>query len=163
MVWKILEQGGKKKVRKRRDAEFWEENGGDEESGEVLNSNAKADKYRLLRWDERVKDNSLGENRPNQPSPLIDKLHRLMLLLRQNRAGDVQALYDSWGLAGDPAFPRLLQAVRELALEDHQVEEQRLVEALASQLKMNRRIVVEENIIRETPLFEEYNTAGGKG
>ena len=163
MVWKILEQGGKKKLRKRRDVEFWDESVDDEEGGEVLNSNAKADKYRLLRWDERVKDNSLGENRPNQPSPLIDKLHRLMLLLRQNRAGDVQALYDSWGLAGDPAFPRLLQAVRELALEDHQVEEQRLVEALASQLKMNRRIVVEENVVRETPLFEEYNAAGGKG
>lgn len=163
MVWRILEQGGKKKLRKRKDAEFWDENRDeDEESGEVLNSNAKADKYRLLRWDERVKDNNLGENRPNQPSPLIDKLHRLMLLLRQNRAGDVQACYESWGLAGDPAFSRLLQAVRELALEDHQVEEQRLVESLASQLKMNRRVVVEENVVRETPLFE-YNAAGGKG
>ena len=49
-----------------------------------------------------------------------------MHLLRQNRDYDVQAAYDRWGLAGDPAFPRLLQAVRELALEDHQAEEQRL-------------------------------------
>jgi putative DNA methylase len=155
MVWNILEQGGKKRARRHRDAETrGEDEDKDEESGEMLNSNAKADKYRLLRWDERVKDDNLGENRPNNPAPLVDRLHRLMLLLRQNRAGDVQALYDSWGLAGDPAFPRLLQAVRELALEDHQVEEQRLVESLASQLKMNRRVVVEENVVKETPLFD---------
>ncbi len=148
MVWNVLEQGGKKKTRRRADADE------EDEIGEMLNSNAKADKYRLLRWDERVKDDHLGENRPNHPAPLIDRLHRLMLLLRQNRGVDVQAAYDAWGLAGDPAFPRLLQAVRELALEDHQAEEQRLVESLASQLKMNRRVVVEENIVRETPLFD---------
>jgi hypothetical protein len=81
-----------------------------------------------------------------------------MYLLKQTRAGDVQSLYESWGLAGDPAFPRLLQAVRELALEDHQTEEQRLVESLASQLKMNRRVVVEGNTIREMPLFAYGNS-----
>lgn len=155
MVWNILEQGGKGKKGRR-----WKPEGGseeaeeDEETGEILNASAKADKYRLLRWDERVKDESLGENRPGLPAPLIDKLHRLMHLLRQNRASDVQALYDQWGLAGDPAFPRLLQAVRELALEDHQPEEQRLVESLASQLKMSRRVVVQEDVVMETPLFE---------
>jgi len=77
----------------------------------------------------------------------------LMYLLRQNRASDVQAAYDLWGVAGDPAFPRVLQAVRELALEDHEAGEQRLVESLASQLKMNRR-VVEDNVVRETSLFD---------
>ncbi|MBN1104018.1 MAG: DUF1156 domain-containing protein [Deltaproteobacteria bacterium] len=152
MVWNILEQGGKKKTRRRGDAEE------DEEAGEILNASAKADKFRLVRWNERVKDDKLGENRPNHPAPLIDRLHRLMYLLKQNRAGDVQSLYESWGLAGDPAFPRLLQAVRELALEDHQTEEQRLVESLASQLKMNRRVVVEENVIKEIPLFEYRNS-----
>ena len=60
----------------------------------------------------------------------------------------------AWGLKGDPAFPRLLQAVRELALQDHQAEEQRLVESLASQLKMNRSVVVKDGEVRETPLFE---------
>lgn len=147
MVWNILEQGGKKKPRRYEDAE-------EEDAGEILNASAKADKYRLVKWDARVKDDRLGENRPNLPAPLIDRLHRLMHLLRQNRAGDVQSLYDSWGLAGDPAFPRLLQAVRELAQEDHQTEERRLVESLASQLKMNRRVAVEENVVKEVPLFE---------
>jgi len=152
MVWNILEQGGKKKARRGSDAQE------DEEGGEILNASAKADKYSLVRWNERVKDDRLGENRPNHPAPLIDRLHRLMHLLKQNRAGDVQSLYESWGLAGDPAFPRLLQAVRELASEDHQIEEQRLVESLASQLKMNRRVVVEGNTIREMPLFVYGNS-----
>jgi hypothetical protein len=152
MVWNILEQGGKKKARRGSDAQE------DEEGGEIINASAKADKYRLVRWNERVKDDKLGENRPNHPAPLIDRLHRLMYLLKQNRARDVQSLYESWGLAGDPAFPRLLQAVRELALEDHQTEEQRLVESLASQLKMNRRVVVEGNTIREMPLFVYGNS-----
>jgi hypothetical protein len=159
MVWNIIEQGGKKKGRRRAEEE---EEEGDEETGEILNAKAKADKYRLLRWDERVRDESLGESRPNQPAPLIDKLHRLMYLLKQNRASDVQTAYDTWGLAGDPAFPRLLQAVRELAVHDHQVEEQRLVESLASQLKMYRRVVVEEGVVKETMLFD-YATGAEEG
>jgi len=151
MVWNIIEQGGKKKGRPRAEED---EEGADVETGEILNARAKADKYRLLRWDERVGDEHLGENHPNQPAPLIDRLHRLMHLLKQNRAGGVQAAYDTWGLAGDPAFPRLLQAVRELAVKDHQTEEQRLVESLASQLKMYRRVVVEEGVVKETLLFD---------
>ncbi|HQL86925.1 MAG TPA: DUF1156 domain-containing protein [Lentisphaeria bacterium] len=154
MVWNVIEQGGKKKgSRRKKAAPDIEEDADDDEAGDVLNSNAKADKYCLVRWDARIGDESLGENRVNQPAPLIDKLHRLMHLLRQNRASDVQSAYDQWGLAGDPAFPRLLQAVRELASEDHQTEEQRLIESLASQLRMNRR-VVEANEIRETSLFD---------
>ncbi len=70
MVWNMMEQGGKKKTRRRGDAEE------EEEAGEILNSSAKADKYRLVRWNERVKDDKLGENRPNHPAPLIDRLQR---------------------------------------------------------------------------------------
>ena len=153
--WNIIEQGGKKQPKRRRAAED-EEDGEDEdeEAGDVLNAHAKADKYKLVSWQERVRDEKLGESTPNHPAPLIDKLHRLMLLLKQNRADDVQAKYEEWGLAGDPAFPRVLQAVRELALKDHEGEEQRLVESLASQLKMNRRVIVQDNVVRETSLFD---------
>jgi hypothetical protein len=157
MVWNVIEQGGKKKGRKQKTVVSGQESEGaeeEDETGEILNSNAKADKYCLVRWHARIADEHLGENRGNQPAPLIDKLHRLMHLLRQNRASDVQAAYDQWGLAGDPAFPRLLQAVRELALEDHETEEQRVVESLASQLKMIRRVVVENGMVKEDPLFE---------
>jgi adenine-specific DNA methylase len=153
MVWNVIEQGGKKRG-KRAEAVAEEEE--DDEGGEILNANAKADKYRLVSWEQRIRDEHLGENRGNHPAPLIDKLHRLMYLLLQNRGSDVQSAYDQWGLKGDPAFPRLLQAVRELALESHKAEEQRLVESLASQLKMNRTLVLKDNQVREAALFE-YN------
>jgi hypothetical protein len=152
MVWNIIEQGGKKKKGRRGEAEAREEE--EDEAGDILNASMKADKYRLVRWEERVGDEHLGENRGNQPAPLIDKLYRLMQLLRQNRGNDVQSAYDAWGLQGDLAFPRLLQAIRELALASQQAEEQRLVESLASQLKMNRSVVVKDGEVRETPLFE---------
>jgi putative DNA methylase len=161
MVWHIIEQGGKKKKAKRVDAETPEEEDEDE-AGDILNASTKADKYRLMRWEERVGDEHLGANRGNQPAPLIDKLHRLMHLLRQNRGNDVQAAYDEWGLKGDPAFPRLLQAVRELALDGLQAEEQRLVESLASQLKMNRSVVAKDNQVREMALFE-YGAEADEG
>lgn len=151
MVWNVIEQGGKKKGKR---AEALAEEEEDDEGGEILNANAKADKYRLVGWEQRVRDEHLGENRGNHPAPLIDKLHRLMYLLLQNRGSDVQSAYNQWGLKGDPAFPRLLQAVRELALESHKAEEQRLVESLASQLKMNRTLVLKDNQVREAALFE---------
>lgn len=149
MVWNVVEQGGKKKAKRRKKAATVDS----DEPGEVLNSHAKADKFQLVPWAERAEDGSLGDNRPNHPAPLIDKLHRLMLLLKQNRADEVQAKYEEWGLSGDPVFPRVMQAIRELALKDHQAEEQRLVESLASQLRMNRK-TMQDNVVRETSLFE---------
>jgi adenine-specific DNA methylase len=170
MAWHILEQGGKnkagKKASKRRkaargDEELLSEEPVEEET-EVLNSNSKADKYCLVRWDQRVSEEDLGENKGSQTAPLIDKLHRLMYLLQQNRGSDVQTAYDKWGLAGDPAFPRVLQAVRELALEDHNTEEKRLVESLASQLRMNRKLVGKDNSVIEMPFFTEAAETEGK-
>jgi putative DNA methylase len=149
MVWNVIEQGGKKKGKHPKP-----EGDEEEDDGEILNANTKADKFRLVDWGQRVRDEHLGENRGNQPAPLIDKLHRLMYLLQQNRGSDVQSAYDQWGLKGDPAFPRLLQAVRELAVESHKADEQRLVESLASQLKMNRTVVLQGNQVLETALFE---------
>jgi hypothetical protein len=69
MVWNIIAQGGKKK---KGDAvlEAREEK---RRGGDILNASMKADKYRLVRWEERVGDEHLGENRGNQPAA-IDKL-----------------------------------------------------------------------------------------
>jgi len=52
---------------------------------------------------------------------------------------EVQQLFESWGLSNRKAFKPLLQAVRELAVRDKQDGERRLVEALATQLRMNRK------------------------
>ena len=153
LVWNIIEQGGKSK-RGRPTKEEAEKM--DEEAGE-----SKGNEYRLLDWSERVKDDRLGEARPGGPSPLIDRLHRLMALFQQNRTYEVQQAFDAWGLSSERAFSPLLQAIRELALRDGKDTERRLVEALATQLKMNRKVVVEGNVVREGPLFEylpERNT-----
>ena len=152
VVWNILEQGGKsgpgKKGRPRKDE-------GDEtdEGEEEVESTSSGSEYRLLDWSERVEPDDLGEGKAGQPAPLIDKLHRLMALFQRNQAADVQRLYDEWGLASERAFPPLLQAIRELALEDGNDMEKRLVESLASQLKLTRRQVVEAGVLKDEPFF----------
>jgi hypothetical protein len=155
LVWHILEQGGKsgpgKKGRPRKDGEEGEpEEGGEESSG---------NEYRLLDWSERVDRDGLGESRGGLASPLVDKLHRLMALFQANRAADVQGLFDEWGLASEQAFPPLLQAIRELALQDGNDTERRLVEALATQLKLTRRQVVEDGVLKDGPFFQGIDEA----
>lgn len=149
VVWNILEQGGKsgpgKKGRPRKDET--------EEGEEEVESTGSGSEYRLLDWSERVEPDDLGEGKAGQPAPLIDKLHRLMALFQRNQAADVQRLYDEWGLASERAFPPLLQAMRELALEDGNDMEKRLVESLASQLKLTRRQVVEAGVLKDEPFF----------
>jgi adenine-specific DNA methylase len=155
VVWNILEQGGKsgagKKGRPRIDAEEGEaEEAAEESSGS---------EYRLLDWSERVESDALGESRGGLPSPLIDKLHRLMALFQRNQAGEVQSLYESWGLASERAFPPLLQAIRELALQDGNETERRLVEALATQLKLTRQQVMEDGALKDAPYFAPIDDA----
>ena len=82
-----------------------------------------------------------------------------MALFQRNQAADVQRLYDDWGLASEWAFPPLLQAIRELALEDGNDMEKRLVESLASQLKLTQRQVMQEGVLKDAPFFEVIDEA----
>jgi len=148
VVWNILEQGGKQKRGRPSKDEDEDEDTGDEAP------QSKGNEFRLRGWQERASADSLGESKGGNPSPLIDKLHRLMYLFQQNRAVEVQQRSDEWGLANERAFQPLLQAVRELAVRDKQDSERRLVEALASQLKMNRKTIVVANEMKEVPLFD---------
>jgi adenine-specific DNA methylase len=154
VVWNILEQGGKqKKGRPRKDEDDVEDT--TEESPE-----GKGNEYRLLAWQERASAEGLGEHKAGNPAPLIDKLHRLMFLFQQNRTVEVQQLFEAWGLSNDRAFKPLLQAVRELAVRDKQDGERRLVEALATQLRMNRKTIIVENEMKEVPLFDSLEDVG---
>jgi adenine-specific DNA methylase len=162
VVWNILEQGGKsgagKKGRPRKDAEEGEPtNNTNDTNGEAEESSGS--EYRLLDWSERVESDHLGESRGGLASPLVDKLHRLMALFHRNQAGEVQSLYESWGLASERAFPPLLQAIRELALQDGNETERRLVEALATQLKLTRQQVVEDGAVKDAPFFAAIDEA----
>jgi len=161
VVWNILEQGGKsgpgKKGRPRKDEEPTDDEPTNNTTG--TNEDSSGSEYRLLDWSERVDREDLGESRGGLASPLVDKLHRLMALFQGNRAADVQRLYDEWGMASEQAFPPLLQAIRELALQDGNETERRLVEALATQLKLTRRQVVEDGVMKEGPFFPSIDEA----
>ena len=93
------------------------------------------------------------------PSPLIDKLHRMMGLFQRNQGAEVQQLYEEWGLASEPAFPQLLLAIRQLAHEDGRAQEQRLVEAVGSHLKLTRQQVDETGVLKEGPFFPAIDEA----
>ncbi len=147
LVWNIIEQGGQSKRGRPTRAES--------EGADVESEGAKGNEYRLLDWTERIDNDNLGSSRSGEPAPLIDRLHRLMYLFQKNRASDVQSSFDAWGLAGENAFGPLLQAVRELAARDGQNTERRTVEALATQLKMNRKVIIEDNKVHEEPLFSD--------
>ena len=151
-LWNILEQGGGAKRGRPKNEEIG--NDEDAEGG----GESKGSEFKLVPWDVRAERDDLGEFRAGLPAPLIDRLHRLMKLFQQNRVPEVQQAYDTWGLANEQAFPPLLQAVRELAMHDKQDAERRLVEALASQLKLKRRQSIENDgvyRVAEAPLFEE--------
>ncbi len=154
LVWNILEQGGKqKKGRPRKDEDDIEDT--TEEAPE-----SKGNEYRLLAWHERTSAEGLGESKSGNLAPLVDKLHRLMFLFQQGRTVEVQQLFEAWGLSNDKAFKPLLQAVRELAVRDKQDGERRLVEALATQLRMNRKTIIVENEMKEVPLFDSLEDVG---
>jgi hypothetical protein len=153
-LWNILDQGGGAKRGRPKNEEIGNDESEDEEGG----GESKGSEFKLVPWDVRAERDDLGEVRAGLPAPLIDRLHRLMKLFQQNRVPEVQQAYATWGLANEQAFPPLLQAVRELAMHDKQDAERRLVEALASQLKLNRRQVVEKDgvsMVAESPLFDE--------
>ena len=149
MVWHIIEQGGKSK--KGRPASS--DSGMEDEEHE-----SKGNEYRLLSWRERVRRDDLGESRGGLTPPLIDRLHRLMYLFEKNRVTDVQQLFDAWALASEKAFAPLLQAVRELALRDKDDAERRIAEALATQLKVTKRTVLENRMINKDFDYEKQES-----
>jgi hypothetical protein len=153
MVWHIIEQGGKSKKGRPSATDAGMEDG---------ESESKGNEYRLLAWRERVGRDDLGEPRGGLTPPLIDRLHRLMYLFDKNRAVEVQQLFDAWGLASEKAFAPLLQAVRELALRDKDDTEKRIAEALATQLKVTKRTVLENLTVTADMRYEEQEASTAK-
>ena len=84
---------------------------------------------KLKRWDQRRRKD-LGLNIGGRHAPLIDQVHHMMHLWR---AGDVQKVdgyLEEQGLRRNPLFPRLLQALIELAGKDNQHDERALLESI---------------------------------
>ena len=104
-----------------------DEGGGDETEAEEPASSGST--VKLKRWEQRGRKN-LGVSADRRPAPLIDQSHRIMHLWR---AGDVQrvdAYIEDQGLRRNPVFPRLIQALIELAGKDGQPDERALLESI---------------------------------
>ncbi|MBI4295301.1 MAG: DUF1156 domain-containing protein [Chloroflexi bacterium] len=97
---------------------------GDDEDTATSGSTVK-----LKRWEQR-RDKNLGLNDSGRPSPLIDQAHRIMHLWRAGDVQQVDAYIEDQGLRRNPIFPRLLQALIELAGKDNQPDERALLESI---------------------------------
>ena len=103
--------------------------GEDEGEGEATSGSA----VKLKRWDQR-RHKDLGLNPGGRPSPLIDQAHRIMHLWRGGDVQKVDAYIEDQGLRRNPVFPRLLQALVELARKDNQHDERALLETIMNHL-----------------------------
>lgn len=106
-----------------------EEQAEDEEAEEEPEERGSGSKVRLKRWDQR-RSKSLGLDAEGRPAPLIDQVHRIMLLWREGDVRKVDDYMEELGLRRNPLFPRLLQALIELARKDNQPEERALLETI---------------------------------
>jgi len=88
---------------------------------------------KLKRWDQR-RQRDLGLNPGGRPSPLIDQAHHIMHLWRSGDVQKVDAYLEDQGLRRNPVFPRLLQALVELARRDNQHDERVLLETIMNHL-----------------------------
>jgi putative DNA methylase len=103
-----------------------EAEGEDGETGEEGTSST----VRLKQWNQR-KSASLGYNLPGTPPPpLIDQVHRLMLLWRAGDVTRVDEYLDVRGLGHNTLFHQLLQALIELAPAGS--EERSLLESISN-------------------------------
>ncbi|MBI2955390.1 MAG: DUF1156 domain-containing protein [Chloroflexi bacterium] len=111
-----------------------EDEEGDEESenaeDEVATSGSTV---KLKRWDQR-RHKDLGLNAGGRSSPLIDQGHHIMHLWRGGDVQKVDAYLEDQGLRRNPVFPRLLQALVELARKDNQQDEVALLETVMNHL-----------------------------
>jgi putative DNA methylase len=113
---------------KSRDEDEAEEDD-DAEDADGDEGGGSGSKVVLKRWDQRRR-NSLGVGSEGRPSPLIDQAHHVMHLWGEGDQRKVDDYFEEQGLRRNPLFPRLLQALVELARKDNQQEERALLETI---------------------------------
>ncbi len=107
-----------------------EDDEGEGESDEGETEEGTSSTVRLKQWNQR-KSTSLGYNLPGTPPPpLIDQVHRLMLLWRAGDVTRVDEYLDVRGLGHNTLFHQLLQALIELAPAGS--EERSLLESISN-------------------------------
>lgn len=84
---------------------------------------------KLKRWDQRRRKD-LGLSEAGRSAPLIDQVHRIMQLWKGGEVQRVDGYLEEQGLRRNSAFPRVLQALIELARKDSQPDEVSLLESV---------------------------------
>jgi putative DNA methylase len=84
---------------------------------------------RLKQWDQRTRKD-LGMNTGGRVASLIDQVHRIMLLWKAGDVQQVEGYLEDQGLRRNPVFPRLIQALIELAGKNNQPDERALLESI---------------------------------
>lgn len=112
-------------------------------------NDTKGNQYQLLTWKERIEFPKLGENRNEEPAPLIDRVHRLMQLLKESKGKELRETFDRWGLIGEPALRPLLFALRHLANRIDDKEEERILDVLTDQFFQGSRAVEPETKVKQ--------------
>ncbi|MEX2382862.1 MAG: hypothetical protein WD490_10790 [Opitutales bacterium] len=102
---------------------------------------AKGNQFQLLAWKERLKFPNLGESRNGETAPLIDRVHKLMELLKESKGAELRETFERWGLSGEPALRPLLFALRHLANKAEDKEEERILDVLTDQFFQGARAV----------------------
>ncbi|MFW6150359.1 MAG: hypothetical protein ACOC6A_02380 [Chloroflexota bacterium] len=93
-----------------------------EETEEEEESATSGSMVKLKRWEQRRRKD-LGMPAAGRPAPLIDQMHRIMHLWKAGDVQKVDSYLEDQGLRRNPLFPRLLQALIELARKDNQPDE----------------------------------------
>ncbi len=104
----------------------------------------KGNQFQLVGWKERAVLPKLGEGREGEPAPLIDRVHRLMWLLKESKGSELRETFERWGLRGEPALRPLLFAMRHLAHQAGDKEEERILDVLTDQFFQGARLIAED-------------------
>jgi hypothetical protein len=88
---------------------------------------------KLKRWEQRRRKD-LGMPASGRPAPLIDQIHWMMHLWKSGDVQKVDSYLEDQGLRRNPVFPRVLQALIELARKENQVDEVSLLETIMNHI-----------------------------
>jgi adenine-specific DNA methylase len=132
--WEILSRGrGGAAVEADGDIDDEEVDG--ENDDEDFDQRPAGNTVRLRPWNAR-KRKALGlEGIGGKSVPMIDRLHRLMVLWKEGEIAKVDAYLSEATLTRDPLFPQIVQAVIELARRDGKPDEAIILESISRHIQ----------------------------
>jgi hypothetical protein len=112
-----------------------EDEGEGDEGAEAETSSGTGSAVRLRRWDLRKRKNLGIEGYDGRSAPMIDRVHRVTQLWKDGDVTKVNAFLDQAGIARDPLFGHLIQALIELARRDGKPDEAALLESISNHMQ----------------------------